>query len=180
MERQCDRRDFLKALGLGAASLAVPRWAFAADDGRPAERPNIIFILTDDQRWDAMGCAGHPWLKTPNMDRLAREGVMFRNAFVTTSLCSPSRASFLTGQYAHSHGVWTNHVGDLRRDRVTFTGRLHRMSHHFIYCKPFVKSLPQRFRHRGHFIKRRDPLLIQPLEYLLCPERGFSHCGYCT
>jgi N-acetylglucosamine-6-sulfatase len=72
------------------------------------ERPNIIFILCDEQRWDFMRCAGHPFLETPNMDRLAREGILFSNAFVTTSLCSPSRASFLTGQYAHTHGVRNN------------------------------------------------------------------------
>jgi arylsulfatase A-like enzyme len=72
--------------------------------------PNIIFILADDHRWDAMSTMGHPFLKTPNLDRLAAEGVLFENAFVTTSLCSPSRASFLTGQYAHTHGVVTNHT----------------------------------------------------------------------
>ena len=73
-----------------------------------AERPNIVFILLDDLRWDELGCTGHPFAKTPNVDRIAREGVTFRNAFVTTPLCSPSRASFLTGQYAHSHGVIDN------------------------------------------------------------------------
>jgi N-acetylglucosamine-6-sulfatase len=75
---------------------------------RAADRPNIVFVITDDQRWDAMGCAGHPFLKTPNMDRLAREGAMFTNAFVTTPLCSPSRSSFLTGQYVHTTGVKGN------------------------------------------------------------------------
>src|SRR5438876_12206563 len=80
---------------------------------RPAgDRPNFIFILTDDQRWDSFAAAGHPFAKTPNMDRLAREGARFSNAFVTTSLCSPSRATFLTGQYAHLHGV-RNNVSDL-------------------------------------------------------------------
>ena len=61
-----------------------------------AERPNIIFILTDDQRYDEVGFL-NPVLDTPNMDTLAEQGVHFRNAFVTTSLCSPSRASILTG-----------------------------------------------------------------------------------
>ena len=70
-------------------------------------RPNIIFILTDDQRFDELGFM-NPVIETPNMDRLADEGVHFRNAFVTTSLCSPSRASILTGQYMHNHGVVDN------------------------------------------------------------------------
>jgi N-acetylglucosamine-6-sulfatase len=71
-------------------------------------RPNIVFILTDDQRWDCLGVAGHPHLKTPNLDRLAREDVYLENAFCTTSLCSPSRASILSGLYAHSHKVLDN------------------------------------------------------------------------
>ncbi len=72
------------------------------------KRPNVLIIITDDQRWDCLGCAGHAHLKTPNLDRLAREGVRFKNAFCTTSLCSPSRASILSGLYAHRHGVTNN------------------------------------------------------------------------
>lgn len=71
------------------------------------EKTNIIFILTDDQRYDELGFI-NPLIQTPNMDRMAREGVHFKNAFVTTSLCSPSRASILTGQYMHNHGVVDN------------------------------------------------------------------------
>jgi arylsulfatase A-like enzyme len=66
-------------------------------------RPNIIFILTDDQRWDAMGIAGNQIIKTPNMDRLAREGFLFSNAFVTTPICAASRASIATGVYETTH-----------------------------------------------------------------------------
>lgn len=73
-----------------------------------AARPNIVFVLMDDLRWDELGCMGHPFARTPNIDRIAREGVAFRNAFVTTPLCSPSRASFLTGLYAHAHGITDN------------------------------------------------------------------------
>ena len=56
---------------------------------RAAERPNIVFIITDDQRWDCLSAAGHPFLKTPNIDRIAREGAYVENAFVTLPLCSP-------------------------------------------------------------------------------------------
>ena len=72
------------------------------------ERPNVLFILTDDQRYDALSCMGHPYLKTPHIDGLANEGLLFKNHFCTTSLCSPSRASILSGLYAHSHGVSNN------------------------------------------------------------------------
>ncbi len=75
---------------------------------QPRPRPNIVFILVDDLRWDELGIAGHPFLKTPNIDRIGNEGAFFRNAFMTTPLCSPSRASFLTGKYAHTHGITDN------------------------------------------------------------------------
>jgi len=73
--------------------------------GRAVERPNIVFILTDDQRYDALGVFESPWVKTPNLDRLAKRGVRFANAFVTLSICSPSRAAVLTGQYGSVNGV---------------------------------------------------------------------------
>jgi arylsulfatase A-like enzyme len=68
-----------------------------------SKRPNILFILSDDQRFDAMSCAGHPIVKTPNMDRLAEGGVRFRNMFVTTPICAASRATILTGLYERTH-----------------------------------------------------------------------------
>ncbi|MEZ0486315.1 sulfatase family protein [Fibrella aquatica] len=76
---------------------------------RPAKPKNIIYILADDHRYDFMGFTGKvAGLQTPNLDRLAREGAHVRNAFVSTALCSPSRASILTGQYAHTHKVVDN------------------------------------------------------------------------
>jgi N-acetylglucosamine-6-sulfatase len=74
-----------------------------------SERMNVIYILTDDQRYDEIGFL-NPVISTPNMDKLAQEGVHFANSFVTTSLCSPSRATILTGQYMHNHGVVDNNV----------------------------------------------------------------------
>ena len=91
------RREFLA----GAASAAVVARA-------ASPRPNIVFVLMDDLRWDELHCTGHPFALSPNIDRLAAEGVTFRNAFVTSPLCSPSRACFLTGQYAHRHGITDN------------------------------------------------------------------------
>ena len=86
-------------------SLLLPRPAAVEAADAPAAKspPNIIFFLSDDQRWDQLGCAGHPILKTPNIDRLARHGVRFRNAFVTTSICAASRASIFTGLYERTH-----------------------------------------------------------------------------
>ena len=71
----------------------------------PAARPNLLFILTDDQRWDAMDCMGNTIIQTPNIDKLAARGVLFRNHFVTTSICCVSRASIFSGQYLRRHGI---------------------------------------------------------------------------
>jgi arylsulfatase A-like enzyme len=97
----------------------------AARAGAP-QRPNVVFILVDDLRWDALGCTGHPFSKTPNLDRLAKEGALFKNAFVTTPLCSPARGSFLTGKYVHSHGVKGNaDNAALSHQLATFPRLLH-------------------------------------------------------
>jgi arylsulfatase A-like enzyme len=98
-----NRRAFL-----GAAATGLTAALAACRRERPKRQPNVVFILTDDQRWDCLSCAGHPYLKTPSMDRIGNEGVRFANAFVTDSLCSPSRASFLSGVYAHTLGVRNN------------------------------------------------------------------------
>jgi len=135
------RRQLLK-LGVGAlGSMAFDRSSRAAATGEPQEstqRPNIVFFMTDDQRWDAMSCAGNSILRTPNMDRLAQEGIRFRNMFVTNSLCAPSRATILTGMYSHKHGVIDNRgrqipstqpiLPDLLREagyEVAFCGKSH-------------------------------------------------------
>ncbi|MFV0592727.1 MAG: sulfatase [Draconibacterium sp.] len=88
---------FTIALTLAACSTKLNK-----DRNQP---PNIIFLLTDDQRWDAMGAMGNTIIKTPNMDELANEGVLFTNARVTTSICCCSRASILSGQYVSRHGI---------------------------------------------------------------------------
>src|SRR6266853_329165 len=89
-----------------------------------AERPNVLFILCDDLRPYALGCYGSPHVRTPNIDRLAAEGVRFQNSFCTTSLCSPSRASILTGLYAHHHGVRDNFT-ELPAQLPHWASRLH-------------------------------------------------------
>lgn len=106
-----NRRSFLKNSAAAAGALAfVQGCGQFGRRGRSvtARRPNVVVIMTDDQRWDMMSCEGHPFLKTPNMDRIAKEGARFANMFVTTSLCSPSRASMLSGLYAHAHKVTNN------------------------------------------------------------------------
>ncbi|WP_020607603.1 sulfatase family protein [Spirosoma spitsbergense] len=71
----------------------------------PSKVPNIIFLLADDQRWDALGVAGNTLIKTPSLDRLARDGFYFKRSYVTTPICAISRASIFSGQYARRHGI---------------------------------------------------------------------------
>lgn len=84
-----------------------------------ATPPNIVVMMTDDQRYDFLGHAGHPFIKTPNMDRIATEGARCKNMFVTNALCAPSRATLMTGLYSHAHGVRDN-LGAALRDDVTW------------------------------------------------------------
>jgi arylsulfatase A-like enzyme len=95
------RRDFLGVSAAGLGALAFGRGCRAGQG--PTARPNFLFILTDDQRFDALGCAGNPIIRTPNVDRLAGEGIRFDRAFVTTPICAASRASVLTGTYERTH-----------------------------------------------------------------------------
>jgi len=108
MSYSVSRRDFLKIAGSSAAVLSVG--GCQQSQKSFSSRPNVVVVFTDDQRDDCVGSHPKPLLgiKTPNLNKLAKEGAYFENMFVTTSLCSPSRASFLSGLYAHSHGVVNN------------------------------------------------------------------------
>lgn len=102
----------------GAAAFAAPAPAPASPSASPVDRPDVVFVLIDDLRWNAMSCLGHPFLQTPNIDRLRERGALLSNAFCTTSLCSPSRASFLTGAYASRHGVIDNTGSEYDPDKT--------------------------------------------------------------
>ncbi len=107
----------MRARRMAAAGL-VWMAGIAAGAADAPRKPNFILIVTDDQRWDMMSVvqkeqgdrARFPFLRTPNLDRIAAEGVRFRNAFVVNSLCAPSRATFLTGNYGHVNGIVNNHA----------------------------------------------------------------------
>ena len=87
------------------------------NDKSITEKPNIIFILTDDQRWDALGYAGNKIIQTPEMDKLAQGGAYFRNAIVTTPICSASRASIFSGLHERTH-KYTFQTGDIRNEFI--------------------------------------------------------------
>ncbi|MFQ6036961.1 MAG: sulfatase-like hydrolase/transferase [Sedimentisphaerales bacterium] len=100
--RNYTRRNFLKAVGLGATAVAVPSCMSSYQKSRPRaseDRPNFIIIVTDDQGYQDVGCFGSPLIRTPNLDRMAAEGMRFTDFYVAAAVCSPSRAALLTGCY---------------------------------------------------------------------------------
>lgn len=106
MQSRVSRRDFIRhSLATGFGAVAAAQGLGAHREETPAQRPNIIFLLTDDQRWDTLGVSGNTIVQTPNLDALASDGVLFQNAFVTTAICCTSRASIFLGQWARRHAI---------------------------------------------------------------------------
>lgn len=109
---------------LSLALLVLITSTSQAADTESATRPNIVMIFADDVSWDDLGCYGHPTIHTPNLDRLAKEGARFDNAYLTTSSCSPSRCSVITGRYPHNTGAPELHT-PLPEGQVLFPQLLH-------------------------------------------------------
>jgi arylsulfatase A-like enzyme len=124
-ERKLSRRDFLRLSAGAAAGALLAGWHCslqAVGRGR-AVQPNILFILSDQQRWDTLGCYGQELDVTPNLDRMAAEGVRFENAFTCQPLCGPARACLQTGKYATETGCFRNRIA-LPLDETTIAHRL--------------------------------------------------------
>ena len=139
------RRSFLKAGAgaLGSVALGANQPLVQAAQG-PA-RPNLIFITTDGHRPDALSLNGNRILQTPNFDRIGREGVQFRNSFVTNALCLPSRATALTGLYGHNTGCVDNQDRSIPADVPLFTDLLRDAGYEVgVFGKAHVKDLGKR------------------------------------
>ncbi len=164
------RRQFVQTLGLGMASLTIPGCL-----GRKklwAKKPNILFIMTDDHASHAMSCYGSRINTTPNIDRIATEGIRFENCFCTNSICAPSRAVILTGKHSHLNGVRDN---ALRFDgtQQTFPKLLHQAGYQTVMIgKWHLKSDPTGFDYwnvlpgQGHYY---NPDLIEMGERKMYP-----------
>jgi arylsulfatase A-like enzyme len=148
------------------------------------ERPNFLFVYSDDQSYDQFGLVQreqgekgrYPWFQTPNMDRLAENGVRFRNAFVTSSLCAPSRAAFLTGRYNHCNGIASN-SRPLPLDTVTHASLLQKAGYVTGYFgKWHMDAQRERpgFDYHASFVGQGQffdcPLLVQGVE---TPTKGW-------
>ncbi|MFC1608281.1 sulfatase [Candidatus Latescibacterota bacterium] len=152
-----NRREALQSMavtGTGAmlAGCAAPQ---------PVKRPNILFVMTDDQTVDQMSCSGNPLIQTPNMDRLANEGTRFSNCFCTNSLCAPSRATILTGCYSALHGITGNSEKKGGEERLN----------------PDLPTFPELLRQAGYYTAiigkyhiRQDPVGFD--EWRILPGQG--------
>ena len=88
-----------------------------ACSAQAAKKPNIVYIISDDQAWTDYGFMGHPHIRTPNLDKLARQSVVFERGYVPTALCRPSLATLATVHFAHRHGITGNHPSPKNADR---------------------------------------------------------------
>ncbi|MFQ5929589.1 MAG: sulfatase-like hydrolase/transferase, partial [Acidobacteriota bacterium] len=107
----CKTRCLRLLLLVGFLTLHCALFPVGRSEAARPNRPNIIFLLTDDQRWDTLPCYGNSIVQTPSIDKLASQGIVFNNMFVTTSICAPNRASIFTGQYVRRHGIWNFRTG---------------------------------------------------------------------
>ncbi len=145
--------------------ISIPLWMHAQKSAKPM---NIIFILADDHRYDFMGFMNAvPGLQTPGMDRMAKEGAHIKKAFVTTALCSPSRASILTGQYAHTHRVVDNSA-PLPDNLIFFPQYLQKKGYQLIvhvrtqiyFAPDWVSTNALKLSRTGHFKLSYKPVII--------------------
>jgi arylsulfatase A-like enzyme len=129
-----------------------------------ADKPNLIVMMTDDQRYDAMSCAGNTILKTPNIDRLAKEGVRFRNTFVTNSLCAPSRATLLTGVYSHTHGVIDNNDRKIKAEVPVLPDLLREAGYEVAFCgKSHVAGALRQYKWDYYFGYKGQGSYLKPV-----------------
>ncbi|MGB2821067.1 MAG: sulfatase [Phycisphaerae bacterium] len=177
------RREFLRAMGLGAAAASMPRGlARAAPSKRPFEkargRPNILFIMSDDHAAPAMSCYGSRINKTPNLDRIATEGMRLTNCFCTNSICTPSRAVIMTGKHSHKNGVFT--LADRLDERQqTFARLLQKAGYHTgVVGKWHLKTPPSAFGFDRWEVLPGQGAYFDPV--MLRSEGRRKHTGYVT
>lgn len=143
------RRDFIRMLAGGAAAMAtLPRSAFAVRTGKAGKKPNIVLLFSDDHGILDAGCYGNEVIRTPNIDRVAREGMRFTGAFTATAMCTPSRSVLYTGLFPHRNGAHPNH-SSLRAGIKTLPHYLSKLGYRVAlagkkHIKP-IKSFPFEF-----------------------------------
>jgi arylsulfatase A-like enzyme len=168
------RRKFIKTAGLGTAGFTLPV-SFSSCNLK-MKKPNILFIMSDDHAEQAISCYSKKLIHTPSIDRIAQEGILFKNSFVTNSICAPSRATMLTGKYSHENGLRDN-SDEFDGSQVTFPKLLQKAGYNtYILGKWHLKSKPTGFN--------RWQVLIDQGEYynpvFLEKGGGRQYTGYTT
>jgi len=168
------RREFIRRAGLGTAGLALTPLGFAA-----RRRPNILYIMADDHAQEAISCYGSylkDYAKTPNIDRIAAEGIRFNNVCCNNSICSPSRASILTGQYSHKNGV-TNLNGTIRESSPWVSVELQKAGYSTaVVGKWHLHPLPRGFD--DYAVVKRQGQYFNPT--FQTPAGAKHMTGYCS
>ncbi|MHC4560806.1 MAG: sulfatase family protein, partial [Planctomycetota bacterium] len=144
-DNSISRRDFIRACTVGTSVLAGSGLISELTLARDNKRPNVVLIVSDDHGLDAVGCYGNPIIKTPNLDRLAAEGVRFTNAFCTTASCSASRSVILSGMYNHANGQYG-----------------HQHSYHHFVSFGNIKTLPVLLTEAGYRTGRIGKYHVAP------------------
>ena len=169
----CSRRDFLVQATLAAAALGLPHAANAAETPERNGWPNVLVIMTDEHNASVMGCAGNPVIHTPNLDGLAKEGVLFDACYCASPLCVPSRLSFTTGKYASRVDAWNNSSELATPDYPSLPAALNAAGYESFLCGKMHYAADRRYGFKdigGNFNKstktnageRRDPDDLTP------------------
>ncbi len=141
-----------------------------------AQKPNILFIFSDDHAYQALSCYGSKVNKTPNLDRIAKEGMRFENCFVTNSICGPCRAVILTGKYSHLNGFYRN-GNTFNGEQQTFPKLLQNVGYQTaVVGKWHLKSAPTGFDYY-HVLKGQGPYYNPQMR---TPDGDVKHTGYTT
>ena len=117
------------------------------------KRPNIIILMPDQMRADCIGASGNSFIKTPNIDKIAEEGILFENCFTVSPLCMPARASFISGLYPHNHKIWEN-KGNLPPDDETFFHHLKGADYYVAYI-----GKSHFYEHKEFHMKEKEPYM---------------------
>ena len=172
--RQFSRRRFLAALLAGGPALMMSKSAAAQQERRANNPPNVVFILTDDLGWAELGCYGNAFNETPHLDKLARQGMRFTQAYAAASVCSPTRASLMTGQYPARVGITDYLRAD---DAKHLSPETHTTVARALAAQGYATGLIGKWHLMGDYEKRRGDPARHGFGEVVCSETRYIGGG---